>query len=232
MAADQATGSSRRRGAGRESKRDLAYREIRELIMAGELAPDSKLNLRTLADRLGMSVMPIRDALRSLEAEGLVKASDHRGARVASVSREEILEIVGLRMWLETDAVVKSAQRQDAESLEQAERALAEGAQALKAEKSLDFTQANRRFHEAVEQPGEVSAAIVGDLWDRLWQIRRHMSLFALVPEQMAVAHREHNAILEAVRRGDPQAAKAAMEAHRLSTVQAWTDALDRMPAR
>lgn len=200
--------------------------------MAGELPPETKLNLRMLAARLGMSVMPIRDALRSLEADGLVKASDHRGARVAGVSREEILEIVGLRMWLETDAVAKSAQRQDAKSLEQAGRALADGKRALKAGRSLDFTLANRKFHEALEQPGEVSGAIVEDLWDRLWQIRRHMSLFALVPEQMTVAQTEHGVILEAVRAGDPKAAREAMEAHRRSTMRAWSDALDRLPAR
>src|SRR5580765_7402432 len=113
------------------TKREFAYVELRDLIIKGELAPGARLSLRPLADRLGLSVMPIRDALRSLELEGLVEMSDHRGAYVAQISKAEVLECVSLRMWLEVYAVMESSELRDAGSLAASKAALADGRKAL-----------------------------------------------------------------------------------------------------
>jgi DNA-binding GntR family transcriptional regulator len=205
------------------TKREFAYSQIRALIMDGRLPPATRLRLRPLAEQLGVSVMPVRDAIRALGNEGLVETSDHGGARVASVSREEIVEIVSVRMWLETHAVMESVGRHDAKSIDKARQALASGAKALKVNGGLAFTQANRHFHEAIEAPATgLSTVLIADLWSRLWQVRRQQSLFVLLPEQMAVAHREHQQIFKAVEARDVESAVAAMERHRQGTLDAW----------
>jgi DNA-binding GntR family transcriptional regulator len=208
------------------TKREFAYREIRDLIMDGTLEPGTRLSLRPLAERLGVSVMPVRDALRALETEGLVETSDHQGAYVASVSRAEILEVVSIRMWLEVYAVMRAAEIQDRKSLEEARRALAAGEKAMEQGSGLKFTQANRQFHEAIEAPVDgLATDMIQDLWNRLWQVRRQGSLFVLLPERMKAAHAEHEDILVALERGNPKAAGKAAERHRETTLRAWEEA-------
>lgn len=208
------------------TKREFAYNAIRGLIMDGTLQAGERLSLRPLAARLGVSVMPVRDALRALELEGLVDSSDHQGSYVATISRGEILEAVSLRMWLEVYAAKRAAEIRDARSIDRARQALAAGEKAMSAGDGLRFTKANRRFHEALEAPvGGLAVAMIKDLWNRLWQVRQRASLFVLLPERMNEAHNEHVAILDAVERGDAKAAGVAAERHRDSTLVAWEHA-------
>jgi DNA-binding GntR family transcriptional regulator len=210
------------------TKREYAYMELRDLIVTGELPPGMRLSLRPLADRLGLSVMPIRDALRALELEGLVEMSDHRGAYVARISKAEVLDCVSLRMWLEVHAVMESAQLGDATSLRASKEALAEGRKAIKKKDGQAFTAANRRFHQAIESPvSDICSSMINDLWNRLWQVRRQYSLFLLLPERMQQAQDEHEQIHAAVEAGDVRLAKETAEHHRLATLDAWRVALD-----
>jgi DNA-binding GntR family transcriptional regulator len=205
------------------TKQAFAYSQIRTLIVDGTLAPGTPLQLRPLAERLGVSVMPVRDALRALGAEGLVETTDHGSSRVANVSTSEILEIVSIRMWLEVHAVMRSVGKHDERSLEKARQALVRGGKAVKAGRGLTFTQANRSFHLAIEGPAaDLGTTMIDDLWDRTWKVRRQSSLFVLAPEQMAKAHREHRDILKAVEQEDVDAAVTAMERHRLTMLGAW----------
>lgn len=208
------------------TKKDFAYAQLREMIMRGELKAGERIPLRPLADRLKLSVMPVRDALRALELEGFVDIDDHRGASVAQISRDEIIESISLRMWLEVHAIVQSALHPNAGSIARAESALARGERALRSDQGSEFTEANRDFHEAIESGGgDICAAMIKDLWNRLWQLRRS-SLFVMKPELMTHAQAEHESILDAVRRGDVAAARLAAEAHRERTLAAWQETL------
>lgn len=82
--------------------------ELRRAIIEGELAPGSQIVQGTLADRLGVSRVPIREALRILQGEGQVSYSPHRGYFIAELSIEELLEIQRLRALLEPEAVTKA----------------------------------------------------------------------------------------------------------------------------
>jgi DNA-binding GntR family transcriptional regulator len=209
------------------TKRQFAYNELRSLILGGKLEPGTRLRLRPLAAQLGVSVMPIRDALRDLEADGLVFTQDHQGTYVLDIPQEELLESVGLRMWLETYAVVRAAEIRDEASLALASRQLENGRRALEKGSGSEFSRANRRFHEAIEAPVPGPARdMIEDLWNRVWQIRRTGSLFVLAPERMESAHAEHQEILDAVKRGDVAAAFEVAERHREVSLQAWTKAL------
>jgi len=186
-----------------------------------------RLRLRQLAEELETSVMPVREALRVLEAEGLVVLSEHRGARVAEISPAEILEAASLRMWVEVHAIRIATPKHDAKSLARAHDALEAGDAALQAGNGTRFTEHNRRFHEALEAPaGPLVTNLIGDLWNRLWQVRRSITLFTVQTGYMPIAHKEHSAVFEAVAAGDAERAAALLEAHRASALDAWHRAL------
>jgi DNA-binding GntR family transcriptional regulator len=214
-------------GASPLTKSEYAYQELRRRILNDQIAPGERLLLRPLADELGLSVMPVRDALRMLEGDGLVTLESHRGATVTEIPKDTVLQTIGMRMWLEVLAVKEATPRHTDASLAVVERWLGEAEKAMKAQDGLEYTRANRGLHEAIEAPApEPVKALVRDLWERLWQTRRRVALFVMQPQLMPEAQREHEAIVAAMRAGDADAAGEAMERHRSSTLAGWEQVL------
>jgi DNA-binding GntR family transcriptional regulator len=214
--------------AGPMTKREFAYEQIRQQIMDGTLRPGERLSLRPLADQLDVSVMPVRDALRALEADGLVTASNHRGAHVSAISREEILSVISLRAWIEILAMREATPRHNTETLEAVAAALTACEKALKAGSGARFTKANRQFHQAAEAPAnEITRSCIEDLWNRLWQVRREESLFVLDPGYMTVAQQHHEMLYAALEKSDVDKVVTAMTKHRESNIAAWERALN-----
>jgi DNA-binding GntR family transcriptional regulator len=211
------------------TKGAFAYTELRRQILDGELVPGERLYLRALADRLGVSVQPVRDALRLLERDGLVASASHRGATVTPISRDSILDLIGVRMWLEILAVREAAPRHTTATLERVQDALADADAWAERDDPLGFSRANRAFHEAVEAPASAPLReLIESTWERVWEARRRTSLFAIAPGSAAQAQREHRRLARAVASGDGEAALTAMERHRGSTLAAWRVALAR----
>ncbi len=209
------------------TKTDYAYSELRRRILDGDLGPGERLLLRPLAEELGISVMPVRDAIRLLERDGLATTESHRGATVTTISRNEILDTISMRMWLEVLAVREATPLHTKRTLAVAEEALVEAERAAATGEGLAYTLANRRVHKALEAPASPGVQqLVEELWDRLWQARRRMSLFVLAADRIVGAETEHRQLFDAVRSGDPNAAATAMERHRESTLVAWTAVL------
>ena len=209
------------------TKRDYTYAELRRRILDGELAPGTRLLLRPIAAELGVSVMPVRDAIRLLERDGLVTVENHRGATVTQISREAVVESVGIRMWLEILAVREATPRHTVGTLAEAERALADAEQAAATGGPLAYAHANRAVHRAFETTApDTTRQLIDELWDRFWQVRRSMSLFVLAPARISGAEIEHREIFDAIRRGDADAAAQAMAAHRDASLSAWDAAL------
>src|SRR5260370_42428871 len=80
------------------TKSTFAYHEMRRMIMEGEIEPGTRLLLRDIADRLSLSIQPIRDAIKMLERDGLGDTESHRGAVVTQISGETLTELIGVRM--------------------------------------------------------------------------------------------------------------------------------------
>jgi DNA-binding GntR family transcriptional regulator len=204
-----------------QTKSRYAYEVLREQIVAGALAPGERLRLRTLAESLGLSEMPVREALRMLSRDGLVEFSDHRGATVTAIPIEDVSATISARMWLEILAVREAVPLHDEASLAAVRTALAKGA---KATSGAAFSVANRELHEAIEAPAPAALrGMITEAWDRVWVVRRAASLFLLLPDQVARAHEEHVELVEAVEAGDAKAAGRIMERHRTSSLRAWS---------
>ena len=114
--------------------------------------------------------------------------------------------------------------------LARVDEALADAEQTADSGDALEFARANRTLHELIEAPAPAALReMIDDAWERVWQARRRMSLFSLVPGIAIEAQRDHVELVDAVRRRDAAAASAAMERHRESTLESWRSALGEL---
>src|SRR5256885_16840007 len=98
-----------RAGIRHRTMAEAALDELREAIVLGELVPGTPLRLEDLAASLGMSISPIREAVRQLEALGLAEHVPHHGAKVVALDVDELRDLFGVRLALETMAVRRAA---------------------------------------------------------------------------------------------------------------------------
>src|SRR5579871_470370 len=128
---------------------DRAFSALHDAIVAGHLAPGERLPIEELGEALGMSAMPIREALRRLDAVGLVENIPHRGARVTQLSLEDLAEVYEARLALEALAVRRAAERFTEEHAAGARARLA-ALNALADENSPETWAAHTAFHFAL----------------------------------------------------------------------------------
>jgi DNA-binding GntR family transcriptional regulator len=219
--------SSERRGVALDrpftTKTDWVYEQLRARILGGGQKVDGRLRLTALAQEFQISEMPVREALRMLQRDGLVRMENHRGATVINLSWEHAAAIVSMRMHLEVLALREATGRHSPRSIEEIGRLLRGMDDDAAAGRAEQFSQGNREFHTKLYAPGPNAALKqeIQDLWDRVWRARA-ASIFAVDPARMAQAQAEHRKILAAVRRGDAAAAGAVMERHRTNTMASW----------
>jgi DNA-binding GntR family transcriptional regulator len=207
---------------GTASKVDLAHDLIRRRILDGAYTPGYRIVLGTLAKELGVSTVPVREAVRRLEAEGLVEVVRNVGATVRG------LDPVEYRWAVETLAVVEGAAAGLAAPLLPA-AALAEAKRINEAMRTglddldpLRHSRLNQQFHRVLTAPcpNPHLLELVERGWARVSGLRS--SVFSFVPERAAEAVREHDRLLGLIERGAPAAeVEAAVRAHRHATLHA-----------
>lgn len=209
------------------TKTDWVYHRLRTEILSGSLKPDDRLRLTTLARRFETSEMPVREALRMLQRDGLVSFENHRGATVIKLSLQRAAEIVAMRMHLEVLAIREAAPHHTPRSLAEIAGVLERMDRQAEARQAPRFSEGNRRFHTLLYEPGlnRTLTEEIQVLWDRVWRARAR-SIFALDPTRMQAAQADHWAILEAVRAGQPDRAAEAMAQHRANTLASWARAV------
>ena len=192
------------------SATDHVLDELRTAILAGDLPAGETLRQEDLADRLGVSRMPVREAIRRLYAEGLVEVLPSRRVRVAALSRDEVEDIYDMRAALEPLAVRLAVPRLTRAQLRDAAHALEAAADEEDAE---TFGARNAAFHLALMNPCERPRLLAGiasllDLSDRYQRAGLRAA------EHNALVRAEHAALLEAARSGDAEEAARLTEAH------------------
>jgi phosphonate utilization transcriptional regulator len=195
--------------------------EIERLILSGELAPGAKLTEALLADRLGVSRGPIREAFRMLEEAGLVRLEKNRGVFVRSIPLDEAMEIYDLRAMIDESVGrqlaerIRPAQLQQLRGLvEQMERLVKDG---HTTSASDPYHRLNLEFHDRLVEFAGNRKLI--SLYRRLVN---ELSLFRRLNladgGQIAVSVAEHRAILKAIGAGNADAAGQALRAHVLES--------------
>ena len=216
------------------TKTEWVYGQLRRRILDGRGKPDDRLRLAELAREYRVSEMPVREALRMLQRDGLIEMHNHRGAVVANLSWARAAQIVAVRMHLEQLAIAEAAGRHDAKSLAALGKLLDRMDRHAGDGRGDRFGAANREFHRLLYAPGrnETVKGEIEQLWDRVWRARAQ-SIFEVDARRMADAQAEHRALLAAIGAGDGAAAAAAMAHHRLATLKSWNGVVARLePAR
>jgi DNA-binding GntR family transcriptional regulator len=189
------------------SKAHAAYQELRRRILEGELEAGGPLNQEQLASELGLSTTPLREALRSLETEGLVRTRTHKDVIVAPLDHAELLQLYQVRSHLDGLAARLAAENHDDEARERIEAAATE-----LGHDHTDPVAANRRFHRSIylASKNQVLISALDALWDRSDRYRRFTR--GMADRQDVVA--EHRAIADAVLSRDGKKAERMMLAH------------------
>ena len=191
-----------------------AVEALRGLIVGGALAPGARVNQEDLAADLGLSVAPIREALRVLEQEGQLTYLPRRGYFVTELNVADLTEIYELRAVLEERAARHALPVLDDEALERVREAARECAEAAGSGDVAAELAANRRFHFGLlDAPGQPHVLrVIRLLWD---STEAYRAMYYNSPEERRASLDAHDAILDAAQRRDADALVAELHAHR-----------------
>jgi phosphonate utilization transcriptional regulator len=201
----------------------VVQQEIERAILVGDFLPGAKLNEAALAERLGVSRGPIREAFRMLDEAGLVRTEKNRGVFVRDIQIAEALEIFDLRAAMDEWVGKKLAACITAEQLKEIKALVAEMELAVKAQDANQYHVSNLKFHDRmVEATGNRKLA------DTYRKLIKELSLFrrrnladgALMKKFLA----EHKLIVKAIASGDAVAAGQAMYDHVMLSKQRTVD--------
>ncbi len=192
------------------STSEVIARHLREAIVAGQLAEDEPIRQDDIARLFNVSKIPVREALKRLEAEGLVVFQRHRGALVTRISEPELAQMFEVRVLLETQAIRLAVPNMNAQTFAEAERLCA----AFLGEDDIGrWAELNWQLHACLYQPAgrPYLVGLIRSIHDKLERyLRLQMSLSAGKQR----ADQEHREILAACRRGDGEAAARLIEQH------------------
>ncbi|MGH9102089.1 MAG: GntR family transcriptional regulator [Acidimicrobiales bacterium] len=208
---------------GRISKADAAYEAIKADIVDGTHQPGSRLVLDQLARRLDVSAVPVREAIRRLEAEGYVTFQRNLGATVAMIDATAYGESMETLAILEGAATALAAPLLAKRDLRAAHRINEGMAASLDRLDPVSFTWGNYELHELIYRPcpNRHLVDVIGREWSRLGAIRR--STFAFVPDRARGAVAEHAELLARIEAGgSPAEIEDFARRHRLATARAF----------
>lgn len=189
--------------------RERVLEELRERIVSGVLRPGNRLVERELAKDLGVSRVPVREAIRSLEADGFVVAQSPRRVVVRQLSRVDVEELFDVREALEVFATGLACQRVDPPALRRLKCEVTDAARALAAGNVAQAAEANLRFHQEI-----VTLAGNGLLLSMLHQLEDRLRWLFRQNEDWHRLQEEHVRLYEAIASGDPERARACAAEH------------------
>src|SRR5687768_110831 len=210
------------------TKLQFAYAELRDAIIRCELKPGDRLVIDDLARRYDVSIIPVREALRMLESEGLVVSVAHTGTTVAPVSRQLIVEVFALLEGLETVSGRAAAAAPSRDGLTRLEDIAGRMERALSAGRTGVWAELNTEFHLAISSLSGMPMVDhmlrrALDHWDR---VRRYF-FTGVVTRRAPQAQREHRRMLEQLRAGDVDGLERTMREHNRGALQAYLTYLD-----
>jgi DNA-binding GntR family transcriptional regulator len=193
---------------------DWVTRTLREAILRGHLKPGEKIDQDLIADELEVSRTPIREALRVLESEGFVDIQPHRGAYVSTVTQKDIQEIYEVRALIEAEMVRQVTPSIPDAVLDHLEASLEE------VQEGADYVESDIALHTTIADfmENELLKGILDGLNKRIIRVRRFAQLQP--GYHLVESHREHCAIVQAMRERDAETAAGLMARHLENSAQ------------
>ena len=208
------------------SKKEVVHDLLRQAIMQGEYQPGERLVIDDLASRWDVSAIPVREALRQLEADGFVKIEPYIGATVTEISADSCVEVFAMLETMETLCARAACQRISDEELESLAQLV--GQMDESTEDPEAWVELNKRFHMLIcdyAHTGLIKEMMqkVLDHWDRL---RAHF-MDGVLTLRLEKAQAEHRQILAALRERDAEQAVALLQQHNQNGLKAYITYLD-----
>jgi DNA-binding GntR family transcriptional regulator len=218
--------STRRSTSRAMTAQEAALIGLREQIRSGELVPGQRIDQRRAAQELECSIVPVREALKTLEAEGQVSYSPQRGYFVAVLDADELLEIYRIRELLEAEAVRMAVPRIDPAALRVLHILLDECEEAAAAGLIPELIAADRRLHLTLYAASGMTrlVGLLRMLWD---STDRYRAQYYAEPGHLPRVRDEHRAIIAAVADHDAEEAVRLLAVHRGHAVDAVRRMLD-----
>src|SRR6201995_2439462 len=208
-----AAGDGSRRGP--RTLAEKAFDTLHTAIITGQLRPGTRFTIEELAELIEMSPMPIREAVRRLDAAGLVENIPHRGARVTELSVVDLSEVYEARLALEVLAIRRAAERfQDSD--EEAARHRLHTLEAMTDDRTAEASAAHAAFHFALY--GAADSAWLGRLIRLVWETSERYCLEVPECRQLKKRRWEHRVILESCVAHDSDTAAIALHDHLATT--------------
>lgn len=208
----------------KQSLQKMVRETLRQAILEREIKPGEQINIRKLAEKLAVSTMPVREALRELEAEGMISFQSNKRILANRLSGEALNDIYAIRFPLEEIALLRCLENQDKpgwKRLEELHRQMSRPGVI-----GAEWFNLNRAFHMKLhEMSGSVRLfQILQGLWNSTGP---YLRLFSDSEKAVSHANREHARILESIRNQDPTQAKKALRSHLKNELETIEDALE-----
>jgi DNA-binding GntR family transcriptional regulator len=200
--------------------------QIREQILSGEIKGGEPLRQEAIARKFDASIIPVREALRQLEAEGLVELKSHRGAVATELTLDKAREWINLRRLIETDLISAAMDNITSDDLDRAEEILGRFDQALDRRAEIDqWNDYNFEFHAALYAPANrpETMKLLASLHKNC---DRYVRLQLLGGDHIERAEAEHRQLVELCRKGDKRAAKSLLNDHIVGVEEDIVEAL------
>lgn len=205
--------------------RDVVFNTLRQAILRGELQPGERLLEIHLADKLGVSRTPIREAIRKLELEGLVLMIPRKGAVVAEITEKSLRDVLEVRRALEELAIKLACERIQDEEIEELKVAAKEFEDALKTGDVTVYAEADVKFHDIIYRTTD-NQRLIQLLYNLREQMYRYRVEYLKRDDSHDTLLAEHQYIIETLERRDSDEAVKAVCAHIDNQVTAVADTI------
>lgn len=193
--------------------RDVVFQTLRKAILTGELKPGERLMEIHLAEKIGVSRTPIREAIRKLELEGLVTNVPRKGAMVAEISTTGLKDVLEVRRALDTFCAELASERITKEDKERLSVAHENFIEAIKTKDATIIAKADVEFHDIIitATGNERLVALIKNLAEQIYRYRFEYIKDESQHERLI---REHKVLLDAILSGDTEKARIAAREH------------------
>jgi DNA-binding GntR family transcriptional regulator len=210
------------------SASDIILKHLRDAIISGQLDEGEPIRQDDVAKIFNVSKIPVREALKRLEAEGLVAFQRHKGAVVTSMSEPEIVEIFEVRALLEANAIRLSVPHMTEATLARAQAYC----DAFAAETdAARWSEINWQFHSCLYEDAK-RPFLIGMIRGVNDRVERYLRIQLTLSQGKETADREHRQILDLCRRGDAEGAAALVQAHVMRACDSLLANLPKKPAQ
>lgn len=193
--------------------RDVVFNTLRQAILKGELAPGERLMEIQLAERLGVSRTPIREAIRKLELEGLVLMIPRKGAEVAKISEKSLRDVLEVRRSLEELAIELACKRMTPADIDELEKKQEEFKDAVAKGQAMEIAETDEAYHDIIYK-GTRNDRLIQMINNLREQMYRYRLEYIKDEATRQTLMEEHEDILDALRRRKAEEAREVMKKH------------------